>query len=67
MVKVEVFTSGLTDDSRVGFVEINVVCDVFPEGTEDVSRTSEVKSGEMRRVDALLDDFGRWSLCNAAR
>lgn len=56
--QVEVLSAGLSDDTRVGSVEVDVVGDLLPESLEDGGRTGEVETGELLVVDTLLDDLG---------
>jgi len=60
--QVEVLSSGLSDDSRVGSVEVNVLRDLLPESLEDGGGSGEVQTREGLVVDALLDDLGSGSL-----
>lgn len=60
--EVEVLASRLSDDARVGSVEVDVVGDLLPESLEDGGRSGEVESGELLVVDALLDNRGSVSL-----
>lgn len=58
----EVLSSGLSDDSRVGSVEVDVLGDLLPETLEDGGGSGEVKTSEGLVIDALLDDLGSGSL-----
>lgn len=57
MVEVEVLTTGLTNNSGVASVNVEVLGDVLPEFSEDVGGTSEVETSKLLVIDALLDNL----------
>jgi len=60
--QMEVLSSSLSDDSRVGSVEVDVLGNLLPQSLEDGGGSGEVKTGKGLVVDALLDDLGSGSL-----
>ena len=59
VVEVEVFTTGLSNNSRVASVLVEVGGNVLPERLEDVSRSGKVETGKLSVLNALLDNVGR--------
>lgn len=57
MVEVEVLTTGLTNNSGVASVNVEVLSNVLPEFSEDVGGTSEVETSKLLVIDALLDNL----------
>ena len=59
--KVEVLATGLTNETRIALVVVDVRGDILPELLEDEGATSEVECCEAWVRDDLRDDFGGWS------
>lgn len=59
--KVEVLSTGLTNETRVTLVVVDVRGDILPELLEDEGATGEVECCEAWVRDDLRDNFGGWS------
>lgn len=53
--------TGLSDDTGVALVDVQVRGDLLPQIPEDVGATREVERGELGAVDTLLNDLWRIS------
>lgn len=49
--------TSLSDNPRIAFVDVEVLCDVLPQLFEDSSTPGEVKTGEERVGNCLGDDI----------
>jgi len=58
VVQVEVLSTGLSDDSGVSLVVVQVHGNVLPQLFEDVGGSGKVETGKVPVVDTLLDDLG---------
>lgn len=59
--EVKVLSTGLTNETRVTLVVVDVRGDILPELLEDKGAASEVECGEAWVRDDLRDDLGGWS------
>jgi len=57
MHDVEIFASGLSHNSRVPFVLVQISCDVLPQFLEHMSGAGEVKRRKGRMGNGLRDNF----------